>query len=63
VQHGFTLIETLVVMGIVAVLAALAGPSFTPMIERWRVRDATESIQSSSSVRLKVEQIQLVSGG
>ena len=47
VQHGFTLIETLVVMGIVAVLAALAGPSFTPMIERWRVRDATESIQSS----------------
>ena len=46
-QRGFTLIETMVIVAIVAVLAALAAPSFTPIIERWRVRDATESLQSA----------------
>lgn len=46
-QHGFTAIELLVVVAIVAILAALAGPSFTPLIERWRVRDAAESLTSS----------------
>ena len=45
--NGFTAIELLVVVAIIAVLAALAGSSFTLLIERWRVRDATESIQSS----------------
>ena len=47
VQRGFTLIEVLVVAAIVAVLAALAGPSFTPLLERWRVRDSVESLQSA----------------
>ena len=37
----------MVVVAIVAVLAALAGPSFTPMIERWRVRQTAEALQSS----------------
>lgn len=46
-QRGFTLIEVMVVVAIIAVLAALAAPSFTPIIERWRVRDATESLQSA----------------
>jgi type IV fimbrial biogenesis protein FimT len=45
--RGFTSIELMVVTGIVAVLAALAGPSFTLMIESWRVRDATESMRST----------------
>lgn len=44
---GFTAIELMVVVAIVAVLAALAAPSFTPMIERWRVRDAAESLTST----------------
>jgi len=37
----------MVVVAIVAVLAALAAPSFTPLIERWRVRQATEELQST----------------
>ena len=44
---GFTAIELLVVVSIVALLAALAAPSFTPLIEAWRVRQATEQLQSS----------------
>lgn len=46
-MRGFTAIELMVVVGIMAVLAALAGPSFTLMIESWRVRDATESLRST----------------
>lgn len=37
----------MVVAAILAVLAALAGPSFTPLIERWRVRDAAETLTST----------------
>ena len=37
----------MVVVAILAVLAALAAPSFTPLIERWRVRDAAESLTST----------------
>lgn len=37
----------MVVVSIVAILAALAAPSFTPLIERWRVRQAVEGLQSS----------------
>jgi len=45
--NGFTAIELLVVVAIIAVLAALAGPSFTLLIERWRVRDTAEALTSS----------------
>lgn len=45
--RGFTAIELMVVVAIMAVLAALAAPSFTPLIERWRVRQTTESITST----------------
>lgn len=37
----------MVVVAIVAVLTALAAPSFRPLIERWRVRDAAENITST----------------
>lgn len=45
--RGFTIIEIMVVVAILGVLASLAAPSFGPVIERWRVRDAAESLQSA----------------
>lgn len=45
--RGFTIIEIMVVVAILGVLASLAAPSFGPLIERWRVRDAAESLQST----------------
>lgn len=44
---GFTAIELMVVISILAVLAGLASTSFALMIESWRVRDATEALRSS----------------
>lgn len=46
-SQGFTAIELMVVVSIVAILAAIAAPSFSPLIERWRVRQAAENLQST----------------
>lgn len=46
-QLGFTAIELMVVVSIVAVLAALAAPSFAPTIERFRVRQAVEEMTAT----------------
>ncbi|WP_119966028.1 GspH/FimT family pseudopilin [Simplicispira lacusdiani] len=44
---GFTAIELMVAVSIMAILIALAGPSFIVLMETWRVRNATESLRSS----------------
>lgn len=46
-QRGFTAIELMVVVAIVAILTALAAPSFAPLIERWRVRSAAEELSAT----------------
>lgn len=46
-MQGFTAVELMVVVAIVAVLVGMAAPSFTPLIESWRVRQATEDLQST----------------
>ncbi len=43
-HQGFTAIELMVTVSIVAVLVALAAPSFTLLIDRWRVRTATNAM-------------------
>jgi type II secretion system protein H len=45
-QHGFTLIEMMVVVALVAILAALAMPSFTTMIANQRVSSAAQELQT-----------------
>jgi type IV fimbrial biogenesis protein FimT len=44
---GFNTIELMVTVSILAVLMALAMPSFIPLLESWRVRQATEQLQST----------------
>jgi type IV pilus assembly protein PilE len=50
---GFTLIEVMIVVAIVAILSAIAIPSYTEYIQRSRITDATSAL---SSMRLKMEQ-------
>jgi len=44
---GFTLIEAMVTVAILAILAAIAGPSFQPLIEKWRVQQAVSNMEST----------------
>jgi type IV pilus assembly protein PilE len=53
VQKGFTLIEIMVVVGIVAILSAIAIPSYTDYIRRARITEATSTL---SALRVKMEQ-------
>ena len=46
-QRGFTLIEALVSMAIVAVLAAVAAPAFRAMTERMAVSSVTDEMVAS----------------
>lgn len=43
-QRGFTVIELMVVVVVVAIMATLAGPSFVEMLDRRRLVNQTEAI-------------------
>ncbi|MGQ8878461.1 GspH/FimT family pseudopilin [Delftia sp. NA_296.1] len=45
--RGFTTLELLVVIAVLAILTSLAAPSFTPLMERWRVRQIAEDLQAT----------------
>jgi len=44
---GFTAVELMIVVAIMSILAALAAPNFKYLIDRWRVREASEALVSS----------------
>ena len=52
-HSGFTLIELMIVVAIVAILAAVALPSYSYYIRRGKVMDAVSGL---SDMRLRVEQ-------
>lgn len=45
--NGFTTVELMVSIAILAVLSAVAMPSFRTLLERWRVLQTTEDLKSS----------------
>ena len=52
-HKGFTLIEVMIVVGIVAILSAIAIPSYSEYIRRARITEATSNL---GTMRLKMEQ-------
>ena len=52
-SKGFTLIEVMITVAIVAILAAIAMPSYTDYVTRGRIPDATSAL---SARRVQAEQ-------
>lgn len=51
--HGFTLIEVMIVVGIVAILAAIALPNYSDSVRRGKIIEATSGL---SDARQRAEQ-------
>ena len=52
-QHGFTLIEMLITMVVIAILAAIAVPSYVDYVRRGKIPEATSNLQA---MKTKMEQ-------
>jgi len=52
-QHGFTLIELMVVVAVVGILAAIAAPSYRDYVTRGKIPDATTNLATK---RVQMEQ-------
>ena len=46
-MRGLSLIEVMVTVASLGVLAALAGPSFQPLIDKWRVQQAIDNMKTT----------------
>jgi type IV pilus assembly protein PilE len=52
-SHGFTLIELLIVVAVVAILSAVAMPSYSGYMQRSKI---SEAVTNLSDMRMKLEQ-------
>jgi type IV pilus assembly protein PilE len=52
-QHGFTLIELMIVVAVVAILARIAYPSYADYVVRGKL---SEAVAQLSAMRIKLEQ-------
>ena len=45
--RGFTMVELMTAIAVLGILAAIAVPSFRPIVERWQVRHTVEGLRST----------------